>query len=648
MNYWAVADDVILLQSRLYSPGYAGPGRWILFRPSTRRAFSAIGPDVVPDVIRILAAAGRGASLQDIVDCVAGIEAKDVHRIIESGLLVDAGDHRVGGRSFIAHYHRASHDYPFQDYFDPEWRRKEEELLKMYDALWPPPAAMADREGNFIGLPEAHFEVLESGPGASPIAWLAAVLHYTFGGIGEIPTSRVICLRRTSPSGGARHPTEGILLIPKGLEGIPAGAYWYDVKRHGLVETTEGAEILDTMAVNGGFGIAIRTRVDRAMWRYRDLRAWRPVLLDAGHIVETLSLLATRGGYQTSLYTSPPAARNDLRWINEPNLAILWASQGGSHAEPPCAPRKLSPAAAEDQVYQTNPGAFLSFREGSLCGETVWPDPHLTNLDFVHLRILSHCLPSNRGDRVGTPEGIKEAIPETTNAHLDELCHAGLLLPLSEAAQLYKVSRQWIRHGWYLSLLAALQARAYDGEPPLRSGIQSQDFLGSLAPMLSRRTQRGFPPEPISAGRLSALLSKAIPPSIPVDIQVFVVSLDMVDLAEGVYRWNSEQLSVSPVLGHLSRTDARKMAVGQEPVETASSVILLTRRARIQCAKAYEMDLLDLGRIGQRLCLVAEELNLGLFLTPAVADTHTLATLDVKNPEETVIYLFAIGGKHGR
>ena len=648
-SQWTVPDDIILLQSRLYSPGYAGPGRWVLFRPSTRRAFSAIGPDVVPDVIRILVGAGRGARQQDILQRVAGIDAKDVTRIIESGLLVDAASYRrEGNRSFVAHYHRASHDYPFQDYFDPEWRQKEEELLKVYDALWPPPSAMAEREGNFIALPEPNFQTLESGPGASPVVWLAAVLRYTFGGIGEIRTSRVTCLRRTSPSGGARHPTEGLLLLPTRLESIPAGAYWYDVKRHGLVETTDGAELAYAGSSTGGFGIAIRSRVERAMWRYRDLRAWRPVLLDAGHIIETLSLLAVRGGYETKVYTPPPASRNDLRWIDEPNVAIFWASKELGKADPLFAPQKLTRGATEGRQYQTNPAAFLSFRDGSLKGETVWPEPHLIDLDFVHLRILNHCLPSNRGDRIGTPEGVQEAIPETTETHLNDLCQAGLLLPHLDAVPLYQAARLWVRHGWYLSLLAVLQARSQDHEPPSYSAIQGQDVLCSLAPMLTRRTQRSFPREPVSVAQLTKLLSRSFPKSLPGEIQVFVVSLNISDLAGGLYRWDVVQSSVAPVLGHLSRTDARRMAVGQEPIETAAAVILLVRQIQIQSAKAYEMDLLDLGRLGQRLCLVAEELNLGLFLTPAVADAHTMVKLGVENPEETVIYLFAVGEKHVR
>src|SRR5688572_32356434 len=35
------------------------------------------------------------------------------------------------------------------------------------------------------------------------------------------------------------------------------------------------------------------SHVHRAMWRYRDVRSFRPVIMDAGHIVETLLAVIT-------------------------------------------------------------------------------------------------------------------------------------------------------------------------------------------------------------------------------------------------------------------------------------------------------------------------------------------------------------------
>ena len=41
------------------------------------------------------------------------------------------------------------------------------------------------------------------------------------------------------------------------------------------------------------------------------LRAWRPVLLDAGHIVETVSLFLARRGLDVQVFSPPPATGED-------------------------------------------------------------------------------------------------------------------------------------------------------------------------------------------------------------------------------------------------------------------------------------------------------------------------------------------------
>jgi hypothetical protein len=88
------------------------------------------------------------------------------------------------------------------------------------------------------------------------------------------------------------------------------------------------------------------------------------------------------------------------------------------------------------------------------------------------------------------------------------------------------------------------------------------------------------------------------------------------------------------------------MANGQAPVENAAVIVLLTSVVSVTSAKQYEMDILDLGRLGQRICLIAEELGLGVFLTPAIADGLTLTSLKAPEAEKTVTYLFALGKKN--
>jgi nitroreductase len=569
--------------------------------------------------------------------------------LADAGLLVEPSSNGSNGRgaedTFVAHYQLASYNYPFEDYLDPDWRDKEEKLLQHYDSLWPPPPSIAKRDGRFHPLPEAELSDLEKGSNASTLRWISSLLRYTFGPIGEIKTARLICLRRTSPSGGARHPTEGAILLPEPLGEIPAGAYIYDVERHGLVELPEEAPLSSELRGAGEFGIVIRTRVERAMWRYRDLRAWRPVLMDAGHIIETLSLLLARRGLNSQVVSAPPSLQSNLTWLEEPNVALLVASRGEGRDGWQWPENDAYKTAADAGEYLTNPAMYLTFRPGGLRSHTLWPQPATTDLDFVDFRILSHCLPSNRGDRITTDEGIQEAIEGATQAHISSLAEAGALLPRSLAASLYAAARPWVRHSWYLTLLAHLEATGDSEHPVAASTIPSRDFVDKLDVMMTRRTTRRFVQEQIPLEQLKSVLTRTLDGVDDPDLRILVGCLEVEGVAPAVYEWNIDEGTLGEAINPLTRADARIMAVGQAPVEGAAAMILLTRLIDTSNARQYEMDVIDLGRLGQRICLLSEEEGLGVFLTPALADETILKTLKAPDPEKTVTYLFALGKK---
>lgn len=646
---WDIAPHIILVQSRLYSPGYAGPGRWVVFQPKERRAFSAIGPDVVPDIVRILAKACGGADAEEVEAVVPHVTRKQLNGLADAGLLVEPSANGSGAQdSFIDHYQLASYNYPFEDYFDPDWRDKEEKLLQHYDALWGPPPSMAKREGRFHKLPDAELSDLDQGSQASDLQWLSSLLRYTFGPIGEIKTSRLICMRRTSPSGGARHPTEGAVLLPEPLGEIPAGAYVYDVERHGLVESPEDAASAEGLRGAGEFGVMIRTRVERAMWRYRDLRAWRPVLLDAGHIVEMLSLLLTRRGLDSRVVSSPPSRRPNLAWLEEPNLVLLVASKGEARGELRLRDVEAGESPNGDGAgeYLTNPAMYMTFRPGGLRSHTLWPRPGTADLDFVDFRILSHCIPSNRGDRITTDEGIRDEIEGATQERISALTEAGALLPRPKAKSLYDAARLWVRHSWYLTLLAHLQAAGYDGNHLPSSSIPARDFLGRLDVLMTRRTTRRFAEEPIQSKDVESILVRALEGADAPGLRVLVGCTYVEGVEPAIYEWDAMEGKLGRAVSPLSREEARTFAAGQAPVGGASAIVMLTRVVDTSDARKYEMDIIDLGRLGHRVTLLGEELGLGVFLTPALADDPTLGYLKSPDPEKTVTYLFGLGKKY--
>lgn len=105
---------------------------------------------------------------------------------------------------------------------------------------------------------------------------------------------------KTSPSGGARHPGE-VYLMALRVKGLPTGLYHYHPARHWLETintpaTSHKAALYCAHQPYAGRAAALflMTAVfERSMWKYRKPRAYRVVLLDAGHLCQTFCLVAT-------------------------------------------------------------------------------------------------------------------------------------------------------------------------------------------------------------------------------------------------------------------------------------------------------------------------------------------------------------------
>lgn len=134
-----------------------------------------------------------------------------------------------------------------------------------------------------------------------PLQTLAQLLHFTWGVTQQI---RVEFLGRlplkTSPSGGARHPIE-VYVAALRVQGLPQGLYHYASDRHQLECLRKAAMKGRVLRYLGGqwwfaeaAAVFLMTAVfPRTMWKYRYSRAYRAVLLDAGHLCQTFCLTAT-------------------------------------------------------------------------------------------------------------------------------------------------------------------------------------------------------------------------------------------------------------------------------------------------------------------------------------------------------------------
>ena len=105
---------------------------------------------------------------------------------------------------------------------------------------------------------------------------------------------------KTSPSGGARHPGE-VYLMALRVKGLRTGLYHYHPARHHLRRISKNAtrEAASLYCARQGYprnaaALFLMTAVfRRTMWKYGHARAYRVVLLDAGHLCQTFCLVAT-------------------------------------------------------------------------------------------------------------------------------------------------------------------------------------------------------------------------------------------------------------------------------------------------------------------------------------------------------------------
>jgi SagB-type dehydrogenase family enzyme len=132
---------------------------------------------------------------------------------------------------------------------------------------------------------------------------ISKILHISFGETGEITVPRIArFIRRTSPSGGARHPTEPYIAV-RDIQDIPEGLYHYSTKRSEL----EHLSTIDTEALQSHFWkdigdqfsavLLCSSKVERNMMKYKVNRCYSVILEDLGHILQTFRLVCRNMEY---------------------------------------------------------------------------------------------------------------------------------------------------------------------------------------------------------------------------------------------------------------------------------------------------------------------------------------------------------------
>jgi len=208
-----------------------------------------------------------------------------------------------------ASFHFSTKDAPFAS--PRQWARiaprflaesPQPALVKTYPgrpAVSLPAAEAPDSE--FLRVLLARKTHREFSGKAMPLTSLATLLRYTWGAVETVHSPNFgTLLRKTSPSGGARHPAEVYVAALK-VDGLKPGLYHYNHRDHVLERLRSGPmrdvvlrQALGQQHVGNACAVCYMTAyLPRSMYKYRAPRAYRTVSLETGHLAQTFCMVAT-------------------------------------------------------------------------------------------------------------------------------------------------------------------------------------------------------------------------------------------------------------------------------------------------------------------------------------------------------------------
>lgn len=168
------------------------------------------------------------------------------------------------------------------------------------------PGGDADLEGRLGDLLSRRRSVREYRREPIPLETLGSLLRASYGVRGYREIEGQWVQDRAVPSAGALYPLE-LYVATALVERLGDGIYHYDARAHAL-ELLDSGDHRDALALmtvgqrmvqQAGVVIIITALFERTMWKYGQ-RGYRYVLLDAGHLAQTIYLCAASLGLAAS------------------------------------------------------------------------------------------------------------------------------------------------------------------------------------------------------------------------------------------------------------------------------------------------------------------------------------------------------------
>jgi len=453
-------------------------------------------------------------------------------------------------------------------------------------------------------LPDASFtEVLggqEAGDSLRPtlgLQNLSAILMLANGITAQRRYGSQTQFYRSAPSAGALYPNE-TYVAAESVAGLAPGIYNHQVMDASLIALQKGLFIHQVrsalaMETRGlpAVSLPITGIFFRSAWKYRD-RAFRYVLLDAGHLIENLVLVASANGYAYSVhYDFDDNAMARLLGIDPKREACLAVVNLYTRKE--VSGRVPEGAEAETQALPESLAA---------------------------------------ASRTSTAEIQYEAI--------QEVCTAGNTIKTGEARtmQAYPVAGN-TPQAWF-------PVREENNWPEKQSLVES---------MLLRRSRRNFMPIPMLTSQAMRLMQSLCLNRGQAADEGFVhngcmtpgiAAINIEAFDPGVYLLDTREKAYSLVEGGSSGKNVARVCLDQEWLRNGSLHFLfmanLQQVDRHLGARGYRYAMLNAGRAGQRIYLAATVLGLGACGIGALYDAEARQMLAL-NDKSSLLYLVGVG-----
>lgn len=654
--------ELVVLQRRLFAPAYMGPGKWVIYDTSTRRSHLAVRSEDdlrtkdIPRIIKYLI--NERAGSYDLSDST-------VNQLVQAGLVVQKETEPSNdyARSFLSRFQQVVHNYPFVDYSSPHAFQFDRELMAEYADESNMPSIWTKRAGPSIALPEVSWPDLDPCVRGEKfdLRAMSAVLRFSFGQIGTFRVPGGVRVRKANPSGGAKHPTEAWLAVRKAWSGLQPATYVYDAQNHALVQTDL------PILCRPQLSLSIRSRLERAMWRYRDPRSSRAVLFDAGHVIENVLILLRLFGTDAVLRPGRLLCSFSSDSFREPELGRIDISLDNNPSEkfdpdPGNTPSsRIVTDADVSEPLVLNPLAYFTLKDGGLTGNLVYPENRRVDINPIEFSILTHCIPSSRGepsrprDRYTTTNDVLDAVPGSLESSIDRLEKNNLLLRRTRGKFLWSEVRRWAEKGWYLPVLAwaevtSSQGLATQDERESDNKNSMSGFRDVATPLRNRVTTRCFSDQQIPAERLRSIIADSF--NVESDASaafLFVAPFNISGLArETLHRWDDTSKKLVLIGRSITRAAIVRVTIGQGWVRNCAAMIWLLSTVDIDSPENYVSPHILLGRIAQRLALLSTADGLGVFQTPATLDRDLASLLGRDPTPESLSYTVAIGATVGR